>query len=82
MSGSNKERGHGMTKILRAPEVTERTGLSRTSLWRREKAGQFPARRRLGPNAVGWVEAEITAWIEARPTVNDPTPAGTAAGTT
>ncbi len=69
-----------MTKILRAPEVVARVGLSRVSIWRREKAGEFPARRRLGPNAVGWVEAEITAWIEARPAVNGPTPPTTTKG--
>ncbi len=71
-----------MTKILRAPEVAERTGLCRTTIWRREKAGQFPARRRLGPNAVGWVEAEITAWIEARPTADGTADAPTPQTTT
>lgn len=53
-----------MAKILRGREVTERTGLSRTSLWRREKQHAFPHRVALGPNSVGWFEDEIDAWIE------------------
>lgn len=61
-----------MTKILRAPEVISRTGLSRVTLWRHEKAGHFPARRQLGPNSVGWIEAEVRAWCDARPTVRAP----------
>ena len=56
-----------MTRILRAPEVVARVGLSRVSIWRRERCGDFPARRQLGPNCVGWVESEIAAWIESRP---------------
>lgn len=62
-------RGEGKVavRILRAEEVTRRTGLSRTSIWRLERRGEFPARRRLGPNAVGWIEKEVTQWIESRP---------------
>lgn len=31
---------------------------------RLEKAGQFPKRIQLGPNRVGWVEAEVLDWLE------------------
>lgn len=53
-------------RILRVKDVTRRTGLSRTTLWRLERVGEFPARRRLSSNAVGWIAAEVDAWIRAR----------------
>jgi prophage regulatory protein len=36
---------------------------TRQYLGRLERRGQFPKRVRLGPNTVGWPEAEIDAWI-------------------
>ncbi len=56
-------------RVLRAREVIEKTGLSRTCLWRRERAGAFPSRRDLGGGLVGWLESDIDAWIESRPAV-------------
>src|SRR5262249_40064074 len=53
--------------ILRTAAVVQRTGLSRTTLWRLERAGDFPSRIRLGVNSVGWNSDEIEAWIERRP---------------
>jgi len=54
-------------RILRKPEVIARTGLSASSLERLERRGEFPPRRRLGPNAVGWLLDEIEAWVQGRP---------------
>ena len=54
-------------RMLRLPQVVEMTGLSQTTIWRREKAGQFPRRRRLGPTLVAWRSDEVQAWIEALP---------------
>jgi len=34
-------------KILRVPEVTEKVGFSRVSIWRLEAAGEFPQRRKI-----------------------------------
>jgi predicted DNA-binding transcriptional regulator AlpA len=53
--------------ILRTAEVARLTGLSRTTLWRLERRGEFPSRVRLGQNSVGWREEEIEQWIDARP---------------
>lgn len=53
-------------RLLRIREVVSRLGVSRVTLWRWERAGLFPARRRLGPNAVGWLENEIDEWISSR----------------
>jgi prophage regulatory protein len=55
-----------MTRILRRREVEERTGLRRSSLYLKVRAGQFPSPVPLGPRAVGWIEAEIEEWIAAR----------------
>jgi prophage regulatory protein len=55
-------------KILRLPEVLDRTGYkSAMTLWRKERAGEFPARVQVGPNSVGWVEEEVEAWLRSRP---------------
>jgi prophage regulatory protein len=55
-----------MTRFLRVKDVVARTGLSEMTLWRRQKAGTFPRRVKLGPNAVGFVEEEIESWCAAR----------------
>ncbi|MGE3064438.1 MAG: helix-turn-helix transcriptional regulator [Hyphomicrobiaceae bacterium] len=46
--------------------VVAKTGLSRASIYRYIKRERFPPRRRVGPNRVAWVPAEVIAWIEAR----------------
>lgn len=51
------------TVILRLPDVKNRTGLSRSSIYLRMKNNQFPKQVSLGGKAVGWVEKEIQEWI-------------------
>lgn len=55
-----------MNAILRLPVVKGRTGLSRSSIYEMMKHGQFPAPVKLGERAVGWVEAEVEAWLGER----------------
>jgi prophage regulatory protein len=55
-----------MERFLRIGDVVERVGLSRVSVWRRERDGDFPRRVKLGPNSVAWKESEIAAWMESR----------------
>ena len=57
------------TAMLRFPDVIARTGLSRTTIWRKVRRGLFPAPVQLGENSVGWSEDEITAWVASRPRV-------------
>lgn len=52
--------------LLRRPQVQQRTGLSRTTLYEYIKDGEFPAPVRLGARAVGWLESEVSEWIHAR----------------
>ena len=56
-------------RFIRSPEVQQLTGLSQTTLWRLEKAGTFPRRRRLTSRAVCWRLSEIEAWLSDRPEV-------------
>lgn len=56
--------------MLRFADVTVRTGLSRTTLWRKISAGTFPAPIQLSENSVGWPEHLIVEWLESRPRVN------------
>jgi prophage regulatory protein len=53
-------------KLLRFPAVRERTGLSRSTIWRLEREGDFPKHRRISANAVAWVEDEVLSWIQSR----------------
>ncbi len=52
--------------ILRRKQVEKRVGLSRSTIYSKITAGEFPAPIALGARAVGWVESDITTWIESR----------------
>jgi prophage regulatory protein len=51
-------------RIVRCGEVGWLTGLGRTTIWRREREGKFPARVRLSAGAVGYRLSEVMAWLE------------------
>ena len=53
-----------MQTILRLPSVKARTGLSRSTIYQKIARKEFPCGISLGARARGWVESEITAWIE------------------
>ena len=52
--------------ILRLPDVINRVGLCRASIYLRIEQGKFPKQISLGARAVGWLESEIDAWLVAR----------------
>lgn len=62
-------------RIIRKAVVRDRVGgWSDTTLWRRVRAGTFPKPIKLSGGkygAVGWIESEVTAWIEARIAARD-----------
>lgn len=67
MDGDDFEaREEAAMRAMRFPEVRVRVGLSRTSVWRLERRGVFPRRRRLGANSVCWLESEIEEWLHSR----------------
>ena len=55
-------------RILRPRTVTQLVGLSRTTLWRMERTGHFPQRRRIGATAIGWLAEDVENWIRTRST--------------
>ena len=54
------------TRIITQKELASRVPYSSVQIWRLEKAGTFPRRIQLGPNRIGWVEAEVEAWLRKR----------------
>jgi len=53
-------------KFIREPECQQITGLSRSTRWRLEREGKFPARHYISQNTIGWLASEIDQWIESR----------------
>jgi prophage regulatory protein len=63
----NNEGVAAPARVLRWRAVCERIGLSRATLWRMVRAGQFPQPFPLASeSSVGWLASEIDAWIAAR----------------
>lgn len=53
-----------LDRFMRERDVLEVTSLSRTTLWRLMKNGQFPIAVRISPGRVGWRESTIITWLE------------------
>lgn len=53
-------------RVIREAECRQLTGICRTTRYMMEKEGKFPARRRLGGRAVGWLLSEVSAWQQSR----------------
>lgn len=49
-------------RFLRLPAVMDAVGLARATIYKRIKAGTFPAPVQLGPRAVAWDQAAIADW--------------------
>ncbi|GAA0583588.1 helix-turn-helix transcriptional regulator [Rhizomicrobium electricum] len=50
-------------KILRIRTVLTRTGLSRSTIYRKIAEGTFPAQLKISTNGSGWHESDINRWI-------------------
>ena len=61
MSSTNPRR-----RVLRRPEVEERVGLARSTLYKLIGLGQFPEPIRLSVNSVGWLEEDVENWLASR----------------
>jgi prophage regulatory protein len=57
---------HQPDRIIRLKTVVSRTGLSRSTLYRKIAEGTFPAQLRISIHGVGWRESDIDRWV------NDP----------
>lgn len=49
-------------KFMKLPDVIERTGLSRSTIYLLMKKGDFPAQIKLGGKSVAWLEDDIRQW--------------------
>ncbi|MGH2688174.1 MAG: helix-turn-helix transcriptional regulator [Actinomycetota bacterium] len=56
---------HCTIRLVRPGELAERLSVSRTTLWRWERSGRLPKRRRLGENVnvTGWSAQELEEWF-------------------
>jgi prophage regulatory protein len=53
-------------KLLRLPAVLERIPFSRSTLYAKVSAGDFPPPVHMGERSVAWLERDVQAWIETR----------------
>ena len=53
-------------KLLRFAAVRERTGLSRSTVWRLERRGGFPKHIKVSANIVAWLEEDVIEWIRSK----------------
>jgi prophage regulatory protein len=51
-------------RILRLPAVLDRTGLSRSTLYRKIQEGTFPKQVALGVRTAGWRESAVLTWMQ------------------
>ncbi len=57
-----------MDRLLSEKEILNRViPWGRTTLWRKVRAGKFPAPRAIGKNRKAWLESEISGWIAKCP---------------
>ena len=50
-------------RIIRMRTVLDRTGLSRSTLYRKMAEGSFPRSVKLGEPSAGWHESAVNEWI-------------------
>ena len=53
-------------KFIRFKAVRERTGLSRSTIWRLDRVGAFPKHHQISANAVAWMEQDVVNWIQSK----------------
>ena len=50
-------------RIIRLRTVLARTGLSRSTIYRKIAEGTFPPQLKISANGAGWHESDINRWI-------------------
>ena len=50
-------------RFLRLPEVQDRTGFSRSFIYKSVNDSTFPSPRKVGGRASVWLESEVTEWM-------------------
>lgn len=60
------EKNELQEQVIRYRELKRIVPLSRSTVWRKSRAGEFPMPIPLGSSAIGWLLSEVQAWIEAQ----------------
>jgi prophage regulatory protein len=50
-------------RIIRLKTVLARTGLSRSTIYRKITEGTFPPQLKISTNSAGWRESDINRWV-------------------
>ncbi len=53
-------------QIIRIKEVSKRTGIGRSTIYKYMNENRFPKSIRLGKRAAGWIVDEVDSWIDVR----------------
>jgi prophage regulatory protein len=65
-SGKEQAMSEKTPSLKRLPEVLNRVGYSRSTIYQLMAEGKFPKPISLGARAVGWLESDIDEWITQR----------------
>jgi prophage regulatory protein len=52
--------------LINVDRVSEKTTLSRATIYAYARDGKFPSSIKIGVRQVGWVEAEVDDWVKGR----------------
>lgn len=53
-------------RFLRLPQVMALIGLSKSTVYKLVRRGEFPAPLRLSERCIAWRAAEVASWMDAR----------------
>lgn len=53
--------------IIRPSQLAEILSVNPVTIWRMEKRGELPPRKKISNRCVGWLESDIREWLENRP---------------
>ena len=57
--------------IIRPSELADILSVSPVTVWRMEKRGELPPRKKISNRCVGWLEKDIEEWLESRPNATE-----------
>lgn len=60
------QHAHAGVKAIRLPRVLDKTGLSRSQIYRLVVAGKFPKPTHLSERVTVWKESDVDQWLAAK----------------
>ena len=61
----------GRDRVLRRPQLLKLLGIGKTLLYDLIEDENFPEPKALGKRSVGWLESEVLAWVQERPSPSE-----------